>query len=86
MGISATQDVEVISTGSILVDYALGVQGVPRGRITEIYGPEASGKTTLALQVVAQAQKKGGYAAFIDAEHAFDPRYARALGSILKNF
>ena len=80
LGDKATQDVEVISTGSILVDYALGVQGVPRGRITEIYGPEASGKTTLALQVVAQAQKKGGYAAFIDAEHAFDPRYARALG------
>lgn len=80
LGDKATQDVEIISTGSILVDYALGVQGVPRGRITEIYGPEASGKTTLALQVIAQAQKKGGYAAFIDAEHAFDPRYARALG------
>ena len=80
LGDKATQDVEIISTGSILVDYALGVQGVPRGRITEIYGPEASGKTTLALQVIAQAQKNGGYAAFIDAEHAFDPRYARALG------
>jgi recombination protein RecA len=63
-----------------MVDYALGVQGIPRGRVTEIYGPEASGKTTLALQVIAQAQKNGGYAAFIDAEHAFDPRYAKALG------
>lgn len=80
LGDEALNDVDVISTGSIMVDYALGVQGVPRGRITEIYGPEASGKTTLALQVVAQAQKKGGYAAFIDAEHAFDPRYAKALG------
>ena len=80
LGDDAAQDVEVISTGSIMVDYALGVQGVPRGRITEIYGPEASGKTTLALQVIAEAQKNGGYAAFIDAEHAFDPRYAKALG------
>jgi len=80
LGDDAFNDVDVISTGSIMVDYALGVQGVPRGRITEIYGPEASGKTTLALQVIAQAQKKGGYAAFIDAEHAFDPRYAKALG------
>ncbi len=80
LGDNATQDVEVISTGSIMVDYALGVQGVPRGRITEIYGPEASGKTTMALQVIAEAQKNGGYAAFIDAEHAFDPRYAKALG------
>ena len=80
LGGDAVQDVDVISTGSIMVDYALGVQGVPRGRITEIYGPEASGKTTMALQVIAQAQKKGGYAAFIDAEHAFDPRYAKALG------
>ncbi len=73
-------EVPTISTGSIMVDYALGVNGIPRGRITEIYGPEASGKTTLALQVIAQAQKAGGYAAFIDAEHAFDPKYARALG------
>lgn len=80
LGDNAFLDVDVISTGSIMVDYALGVQGVPRGRITEIYGPEASGKTTLALQVIAQAQKNGGYAAFIDAEHAFDPRYAKALG------
>lgn len=80
LGDDAIQNVEVISTGSIMVDYALGVQGVPRGRITEIYGPEASGKTTLALQIIAEAQKNGGYAAFIDAEHAFDPRYAKALG------
>lgn len=80
LGAEAIQDIDVISTGSIMVDYALGVQGIPRGRVTEIYGPEASGKTTLALQVIAQAQKNGGYAAFIDAEHAFDPRYAKALG------
>ena len=80
LGAEAVQDIDVISTGSIMVDYALGVQGIPRGRVTEIYGPEASGKTTLALQVIAEAQKNGGYAAFIDAEHAFDPRYAKALG------
>ncbi|WP_103665696.1 recombinase RecA [Gracilimonas amylolytica] len=80
LGAEAVQDIDVISTGSIMVDYALGVQGIPRGRVTEIYGPEASGKTTLALQVIAEAQKAGGYAAFIDAEHAFDPRYAKALG------
>ena len=80
LGADAIQDIDVISTGSIMVDHALGVQGFPRGRVTEIYGPEASGKTTLALQAIAQAQKNGGYAAFIDAEHAFDPRYAKALG------
>ena len=80
LGDSANDDIATISTGSIMVDYALGVNGIPRGRVTEIYGPEASGKTTLAMQVVAQAQKTGGYAAFIDAEHAFDPKYARALG------
>src|SRR6056297_1403650 len=80
LGSEAVQDIDVISTGSIMVDYALGVNGIPRGRITEIYGPEASGKTTLALQVIAEAQKAGGYAAFIDAEHAFDPKYARNLG------
>lgn len=80
LGDDAVVDVDTISTGSILIDYALGVGGVPRGRITEIYGPESSGKTTLALQVIAQAQKQGGYAAFIDAEHAFDPKYAKALG------
>lgn len=80
LGDHATTEIATISTGSIMVDYALGVNGIPRGRITEIYGPEASGKTTLALQIIAEAQKAGGYAAFIDAEHAFDPKYARNLG------
>jgi len=80
LGDEATKNVPSISTGSIMVDYALGVGGIPRGRVTEIYGPEASGKTTLALHVSAEAQKAGGYAAFIDAEHAFDPRYAKNLG------
>ncbi len=70
----------VISTGSIAIDMALGIGGVPRGRIVEIYGPEMSGKTTLVLQIIAQAQKNGGLAAFIDAEHAIDPNYARNLG------
>ena len=73
-------NVEAISTGSLSLDLALGIGGVPRGRIIEIYGPEASGKTTLALHVLASAQKKGGEAAFIDVEHALDPTYARALG------
>ncbi len=73
-------DVKVISTGALPLDLALGVGGIPRGRITEIYGPEASGKTTLALHVVAEAQKGGGVAAFVDAEHALDPVYARKLG------
>ena len=72
--------VRAISTGSIALDAALGVGGVPRGRIIEIFGPESSGKTTLALQIIAEAQKKGGLAAFIDAEHALDPLYARNLG------
>ena len=71
---------EGISTGSLSLDVALGGEGLPRGRIVEIYGPESSGKTTLTLHVIAQAQKRGGYAAFIDAEHAFDPNYARKLG------
>ena len=73
-------DVDVIPTGSILLDKALGVGGYPRGRIIEIYGPESSGKTTLALEAIAQAQQKGGRAAFIDAEHAIDPEYAAKLG------
>jgi recombination protein RecA len=73
-------DIQVISTGSIGLDIALGVGGIPRGRIVEIYGPESSGKTTLALHIVAEAQKKGGIAAFIDAEHALDINYARKLG------
>src|SRR3989304_5946941 len=72
--------IDVISTGSIAVDLALGVGGLPRGRIAEIYGPEASGKTTLALSVIAEAQKKGGQAAFIDAEHAVDPARAEIIG------
>ena len=73
-------DVEAISTGSLGLDIALGIGGLPRGRVVEIYGPESSGKTTLALQVVAEAQKKGGIGAFVDAEHALDPVYARKLG------
>ena len=73
-------NVETISTGSLALDLALGIGGVPRGRIIEIYGPESSGKTTLALHIVAQAQKAGGEVAFVDAEHALDPSYARALG------
>lgn len=73
-------DVKVIPTGSLALDAALGIGGVPRGRIVEIYGPESSGKTTLALQIVAEAQALGGVAAFIDAEHALDPKYAAALG------
>jgi recombination protein RecA len=77
--------VETISTGSISLDHALGVGGVPRGRVIEIYGPESSGKTTLALQIVAEAQRNGGVAAFIDAEHALDVAYARKLGVDLEN-
>ncbi len=77
---SVIRDVEVISTGSLGLDLALGVGGLPRGRVVEVYGPESSGKTTLTLQVIAQAQKLGGTAAFIDAEHALDPAYAEKLG------
>lgn len=80
LGAESKLDVQVISTGSLSLDLALGVGGIPRGRVTEIYGPESGGKTTLALAIVAQAQKAGGTAAFIDAEHALDPVYARALG------
>lgn len=76
---------EVISTGSISIDFALGIGGFPRGRVVEIYGPESSGKTTLALQAVAQAQRVGGMAAFIDAEHAMDPAYAEKLGVDVDN-
>ena len=78
-------NVEAISTGSLSLDLALGIGGVPRGRIVEIYGPESSGKTTLALHVLASAQKNGGEAAFIDVEHALDPTYARALGVDIEN-
>jgi recombination protein RecA len=77
---SASRDVEVVSTGSLGLDIALGVGGLPRGRVVEIYGPESSGKTTLTLQVIAEVQKKGGTAAFVDAEHALDPTYAAKLG------
>ncbi len=73
-------NVDIIPTGSISLDYALGIGGIPRGRIIEIYGPESSGKTTLALHIIAEAQKLGGLAAFVDAEHAMDPTYARRLG------
>src|SRR5476649_2658147 len=76
---------DVISSGSIALDLALGVGGFPRGRIIEIYGPESSGKTTLALHVIAEAQKNGGTAAFIDVEHALDPAYAQNLGIDLDN-
>jgi len=85
LGDDAMQDVEVISTGSISLDFALGVGGLPRGRITEIYGPEASGKTTLATHVIAEAQKNGGICAIIDAEHAFDRFYAEQLGVDVDN-
>ncbi len=77
---SAVRNIEAISTGSISLDVALGIGGLPKGRVVEIYGPESSGKTTLTLQVVAEAQKMGGTAAFIDAEHALDPQYAEKLG------
>lgn len=85
LGDDAVSDVETISTGSLGLDYALGVGGVPRGRITEIYGPESSGKTTLAIHVIAEAQKKGGICAIIDAEHAFDRFYAEKLGVDVNN-
>ena len=76
----AVRDIETISTGSLALDIALGVGGLPRGRVAEIYGPESSGKTTLTLEVIAQAQRVGGTAAFIDAEHALDPQYAAKIG------
>ena len=85
LGSNKTVNVDVISTGALTLDHALGVGGIPRGRITEIYGHEASGKTTLTLHVIAEAQKAGGYAAFIDAEHALDPTYACALGVDIDN-
>ena len=80
LGQQTVMDIESISTGSLSLDLALGIGGLPKGRVTEIYGPEASGKTTLALQVVAEAQKSGGICGFIDAEHALDPIYAKKLG------
>ena len=80
LGANTTMDIEAISTGCLSLDIALGLGGVPRGRIIEIYGPESSGKTTIALHIIAEAQKLGGSAAFIDAEHALDPNYAKNLG------
>src|ERR1700712_5139978 len=85
LGSKETMQVEVISSGSLGLDIALGVGGLPRGRVIEIYGPESSGKTTLALHVIAEAQKNGGTAAFIDAEHALDPGYAKKLGVDVDN-
>ncbi|MDP3793800.1 MAG: DNA recombination/repair protein RecA, partial [Candidatus Uhrbacteria bacterium] len=80
LGEAHRMQVETIPTGCLSLDLALGVFGVPRGRIVEIYGPEASGKTTLAQHIIAQAQKMGGIAAFVDAEHALDPEYAKKIG------
>ena len=80
LGDNASMNVSAVSTGSLSLDFALGVGGIPRGRITEIYGPESSGKTTIALHTIAEVQKQGGSAAFIDAEHALDPSYAKKLG------
>ena len=80
LGESTGLHIQVIPTGSIALDLALGVGGIPRGRVTEIYGPESSGKTTISQHVIAQAQKAGGVAAFIDVEHALDPSYAQKCG------
>ncbi|MDE6109423.1 MAG: DNA recombination/repair protein RecA, partial [Muribaculaceae bacterium] len=85
LGDESIEDIEVIPTGSITLDHALGVGGYPRGRIIEIFGPESSGKTTLAIHAIAEAQKKGGIAAIIDAEHAFDRFYAQQLGVDINN-
>ena len=85
LGQSTNIDIEAISTGSLGIDIALGIGGLPKGRIIEIYGPESSGKTTLALSVIAQAQKKGGTCAFVDAEHALDPSYAKKIGVDIEN-
>ncbi len=85
LGQNTNVDIEAVSTGSIGIDIALGIGGMPKGRIVEIYGPESSGKTTLALSVIAQSQKKGGTCAFIDAEHALDPSYAKKIGVDVEN-
>ena len=85
LGENTAMNVEAISTGSIALDLALGIGGVPRGRIVEIYGPESSGKTTVTLHMVAEVQKRGGIAGFIDAEHALDPSYARRIGVDIDN-
>src|SRR5690606_13542429 len=85
LGDNPVEPVEAISTGSISLDIALGIGGFPKGRVIEIYGPESSGKTTLAIHAIAEAQRKGGIAAFIDAEHAFDKYYASKLGVDIEN-
>ena len=85
LGDNAGMNVSAVSTGSLSLDFALGIGGIPKGRITEIYGPESSGKTTIALHVIAEVQKQGGEAAFIDAEHALDPQYAKKLGVDIHN-
>jgi len=85
LGDTAVEPIDAISTGSIGLDIALGIGGVPKGRVVEIYGPESSGKTTLATHIIAEAQKKGGIAAFVDAEHAFDKYYAKKLGVDIEN-
>ena len=85
LGENSAMNVSAVSTGSLSLDFALGIGGIPRGRITEIYGPESSGKTTIALHVIAEVQKQGGEAAFIDAEHALDPVYAKKLGVDINN-
>ena len=82
LGDAPVEQVEVIPTGSLTLDLALGINGYPKGRVVEIYGPESSGKTTLAIHAIAEVQKQGGIAAFIDAEHAFDQFYAQKLGEI----
>jgi recombination protein RecA len=85
LGARCLEDIPKISTSSLSIDYALGIGGIPRARVTEIYGPESSGKTTLALHIIAEAQRGGGLAAFIDAEHALDPKYAKKLGVDVEN-
>jgi recombination protein RecA len=85
LGDQGAQSIDVISTGSIAIDHALGAGGFPRGRVVEVFGPESSGKTTLALHVIAEAQRAGGAAAFVDAEHALDPTYARQIGVDIDN-
>ena len=85
LGENTRMEVQAVSTGSLSLDMALGIGGVPKGRIVEIYGPESSGKTTVALHIIAEVQKAGGEAAFIDAEHALDPVYAKALGVDIAN-
>ena len=85
LGSNQTMQVDAIPTGSMGLDLALGIGGVPKGRIVELYGPESSGKTTVALHIIAEAQKKGGEVAFVDVEHALDPQYAAALGVDVDN-